>query len=76
MCDYSLINIKNRKDLAKWTITDIPSQNGRLAVVTGATGGRGYETALGLAQAGAEVVLAGRNQQKGCVAVERIMRRE
>jgi NAD(P)-dependent dehydrogenase (short-subunit alcohol dehydrogenase family) len=35
---------------------EIPSQLGRSAVVTGATGGLGYETALALAKAGAEVM--------------------
>ncbi len=56
-----------------WSNTDIPSQAGKLAVVTGATGGLGYETALGLAQAGAEVILAGRNEAKGADAVRRIL---
>jgi NAD(P)-dependent dehydrogenase (short-subunit alcohol dehydrogenase family) len=56
-----------------WAIADIPSQAGKLAVVTGATGGLGYETALGLAQAGAEVILAGRNEAKGADAVRRIL---
>jgi NAD(P)-dependent dehydrogenase (short-subunit alcohol dehydrogenase family) len=60
--------------MPKWTVNDIPPQNGKLAIVTGATGGLGYETALGLAQAGAEMVLAGRNREKGRIAVERIMR--
>lgn len=60
--------------MPKWTVNDIPPQSGKLAIVTGATGGLGYETALGLAQAGAEVVLAGRNREKGRIAVERIMR--
>ena len=60
--------------MPNWTVNDIPPQNGKLAIVTGATGGLGYETALGLAQAGAEVVLAGRNQEKGHIAVERIRR--
>ena len=55
-----------------WTTADIPSQSGRLAVVTGATGGLGYETALALAAAGAEVVLAGRNDSKGANALARI----
>jgi NAD(P)-dependent dehydrogenase (short-subunit alcohol dehydrogenase family) len=36
-----------------------------LAVITGATGGLGLETAVGLADAGAEVILAGRNPTKG-----------
>lgn len=56
-----------------WSNTDIPSQATKLAVVTGATGGLGYETALGLAQAGAEVILAGRNEAKGADAVRRIL---
>ncbi len=55
-----------------WTTVNIPSQSGRLAVVTGATGGLGYETALALATAGAEVVLAGRNDSKGARALARL----
>lgn len=51
--------------MADWTIKDIPDLSGRLAVVTGATGGLGLETALALAGAGAEVVLAARNPGKG-----------
>ena len=57
-----------------WTAADIPSQRGKLAVVTGATGGLGYETALALAGAGAEVLVTGRNVEKGRVAMERIKR--
>jgi NAD(P)-dependent dehydrogenase (short-subunit alcohol dehydrogenase family) len=55
-----------------WGVADIPNQTGKLAVVTGATGGLGYETSLALAQAGAEVVLAGRNETKGADAIRRI----
>ena len=51
--------------MATWTTSDIPDQSGKLAIVTGATGGLGLETALGLAGAGAEVILAGRNPTKG-----------
>jgi NAD(P)-dependent dehydrogenase (short-subunit alcohol dehydrogenase family) len=53
---------------------EIPSQLGRSAVVTGATSGLGYETALALARAGAEVVLTGRDDGKGKTAIERIGR--
>jgi NAD(P)-dependent dehydrogenase (short-subunit alcohol dehydrogenase family) len=60
--------------MQNWTVNDIPPQTGKLAIVTGATGGLGYETALRLAHAGAEVVLAGRNWEKGRIAVDRIMR--
>lgn len=55
-----------------WTTSNIPSQNGRLAVVTG-TGGLGYWTALALAQTGAQVILAGRNESKGVEAVTNIL---
>jgi NAD(P)-dependent dehydrogenase (short-subunit alcohol dehydrogenase family) len=58
----------------KESVADMPSQNGKLAVVTGATGGLGYETALGLARAGAEVLVTGRNAEKGRVAIEQIKR--
>ena len=53
---------------------EIPSQLGRTAVVTGATGGLGYETALALAKAGSEVILSGRDDRKGQSAVEKISR--
>ncbi len=51
--------------MATWSTRDMPPQAGKLAVVTGATGGLGLETALALAGAGAEVILAGRNAAKG-----------
>ncbi len=55
-----------------FSVTDIPSQAGKLAVVTGATGGLGYETALALAGTGAGVILTGRNAQKGADALARV----
>jgi NAD(P)-dependent dehydrogenase (short-subunit alcohol dehydrogenase family) len=57
-----------------WSVAAIPPQSGKLAVVTGATGGLGYETALALARAGAEVLVTGRNAEKGRIAIERIKR--
>ncbi len=54
--------------MATWTTRDIPDQSDKLAIVTGATGGLGLETALALAGAGAEVILAGRNPAKGRAA--------
>jgi NAD(P)-dependent dehydrogenase (short-subunit alcohol dehydrogenase family) len=53
---------------------DIPSQLGKTAIVTGATGGLGYETALALARAGADVILTGRDERKGQSAIEKIGR--
>jgi NAD(P)-dependent dehydrogenase (short-subunit alcohol dehydrogenase family) len=55
-----------------WTTSDMPSQSGRLAVITGATGGLGFETALGLAGAGAEIVLTGRKAAKGADALAQL----
>lgn len=58
--------------MAKWTTADIPDQTGRVAVITGANTGLGYETAKALAARGAHVVLAVRNLDKGKDAVARI----
>jgi NAD(P)-dependent dehydrogenase (short-subunit alcohol dehydrogenase family) len=57
---------------AKWTMNDVPSQQGRLAVVTGANTGLGFETAQVLAARGAAVVLAVRDIEKGKRAAARI----
>lgn len=58
----------------KWTIADIPPQAGRLAIVTGATSGIGYEAALALAKAGARVIIASRNEKRGADAITSIRR--
>ncbi len=58
--------------MSKWTAADIPDQSGRLAIVTGANSGLGYDTAAALAAKGAQVVLAVRNLDKGNEAVQRI----
>src|SRR5882762_2993490 len=60
--------------MAGSTRLEISSQLGRTAVVTGATGGLGYETALALAKAGTEVILTGRDDRKGRSAIEKISR--
>ena len=55
-----------------WTERDIPDLSGRTAVVTGANGGLGLQTALALAGAGAHVVMAARDPAKTAAAEERI----
>ncbi len=54
--------------MSAWTTSSIPDQSGKLAVITGATGGLGLETALILVKTGADVILVGRNSVKGRVA--------
>ncbi|MCO4748091.1 MAG: SDR family oxidoreductase [Proteobacteria bacterium] len=58
--------------MSSWTDADIPNQTGRVAIVTGANTGIGFETAKALAAKGAKVTLACRNLDKGRAAVERI----
>jgi NAD(P)-dependent dehydrogenase (short-subunit alcohol dehydrogenase family) len=60
--------------MTDWSTADIPPLNGKTAIITGATGGLGYETALALAGAGAKVVLTGRNEAKGRDALQNIRR--
>lgn len=55
-----------------WTEQHIPDQRGRVAIVTGANTGLGFETARALAARGARVVLAVRDVQKGEWAAARI----
>ena len=57
--------------MTRWTTSDIPPQGGRSVVITG-TGGLGFQAALALARAGADVTIAGRNPAKGTAALEQI----
>jgi NAD(P)-dependent dehydrogenase (short-subunit alcohol dehydrogenase family) len=59
----------------KWTADRIPDQSGRVAVVTGANSGLGLITARDLARAGARVVLACRDTDKGADAMREITAR-
>jgi len=57
----------------RWTIENIPDQAGRVAIVTGANTGLGFEIALALAGKNAHVVMAVRDMEKGNAARERIL---
>lgn len=55
-------------------VADIPDLHGRVAVVTGANGGLGLQTATVLAAKGAHVVLAARDEPKTAQAIAAITR--
>jgi len=61
--------------MKKWTLDQMPDQTGRVAIVTGANTGIGFETAAALAAANATVILACRNRQKAEDAIHRIHQR-
>ena len=60
--------------LASWTLAHLPDLTGRVAVVTGANSGIGYEATRGLMLRGAHVVMACRNAGKAAGALERLRR--
>ena len=53
---------------SKWTAADMPPQDGRTFVITGANSGIGLMAARALGGAGAHVVLAVRDEAKGRTA--------
>jgi len=59
--------------MINWNSTSIPSQAGRTFVVTGANSGLGQATSSALAAAGARVVMAVRNTERGAAAAAAIV---
>jgi NAD(P)-dependent dehydrogenase (short-subunit alcohol dehydrogenase family) len=57
--------------MTRWTAANIPTQRGKIALVTGSAG-LGFETARELARAGTQVIVASRNPETGAEAVARI----
>ena len=61
--------------MKQWTLDNMPDQTGRVAIVTGANTGIGFETAAALAAKNATVVMACRNRQKAEDAIKKIRER-
>jgi len=59
-----------------WTKKDMPDQTGKTAIVTGANTGIGFETALGLYEAGAHVILACRSLKNAEEALGKIQQQK
>jgi NAD(P)-dependent dehydrogenase (short-subunit alcohol dehydrogenase family) len=56
-----------------WTDNDLPNQDGKLFVITGANSGLGFESTLALAKKGARVVMACRTPSKAEAALAQVM---
>ncbi|KAI8872825.1 NAD(P)-binding protein [Ramicandelaber brevisporus] len=59
-------------DVPQW-VKDAARQDGKLAIVTGASAGLGYQTTKFLAERGATVVLACRNEEKTAAVIDRML---
>ncbi len=59
--------------MSQWNTDQVPSQSGRVAIVTGANSGLGYETTLALAKKNIMVIMACRNMQKAEEAKQKIL---
>ena len=62
------------KKPTNWSTSNIPSQKGRRALITGANSGIGFEAALELARHGCELILPARTLAKAEDAIARIRR--
>jgi NAD(P)-dependent dehydrogenase (short-subunit alcohol dehydrogenase family) len=60
--------------MTSFTLSDIPDQTGKLAIVTGANSGTGFETTKALSARGAEVVIATRSADRAEAAILAIRR--
>ncbi len=70
---FSRIGFEARRSLFRWDAEPVTDLHGRVALVTGATGGLGFSTAHALAARGAEVCIVGRDAARTESAREQIL---
>src|SRR3954464_5379949 len=70
-CDRNA-EARRGRQVSAWSADDIPSQQGRVAVVTGTNSGLGFVTARELARAGPPVVRPSRDPARGADAEQRL----
>ena len=63
-----------KNEIKNWNASNIPHRNDGIAVVTGSTEGVGYEDAVALTAAGWNVIMLGRNSEKGAESISKIHR--
>ncbi|UDQ99462.1 oxidoreductase [Lentisphaerota bacterium WC36G] len=56
-----------------FSINNIPSQKGKIAIITGANAGLGYENALRFLQKDIKVIMACRNETKAIIARDKLL---
>jgi NAD(P)-dependent dehydrogenase (short-subunit alcohol dehydrogenase family) len=69
---YKKPSFKKNLIMTPFNLEKISSQKGRIAIVTGANIGVGYETVVGLAKKELKVIMACRNEQKAVTAKQEI----
>jgi len=70
---YKIVSQQKENEMSeKWTTANIPDLTGKVAIVTGANSGLGFETSKALAQKGATTIMACRNMDKARAALAEI----
>ena len=72
---YKFVSSRQNKGTVppgSWTTDDVPDLSGKVAIVTGANSGIGWDTAVVFAEKGATVIMACRSMEKGQAALDKL----